>query len=304
MKFKKIPNTNLEVSRLCFGTMLFGNPVSHADGIRLVHWATDHGINFFDTADMYEGYDRYLGSPGGVSEAILGEALLKCREKAVVTSKVGNPVGGADYEGVGLGRKHILHQIEATLSRLRTDFVDLYLMHRPDPQTPLEESIEVMNELIKAGKIRYWGFSNFEADEIDLMVRICEENRWPRPVVSQPFYNWLYRDMESGHLPACRRFQIGVTPYRPLEGGLLTGKYRPGEPIPSDSRAREWPQMLTLQEDDNIELVLLEDEAEAAKLKQGQYAVHWLLQQPGITSVIVGVKRLGQLQELVGACRE
>ena len=298
MNQRRISNTDIDVSPICLGTMTFGNPVERADAVRIVHWALDSGVNFIDTADMYEGYDRYLGSPGGVAEEIIGKALKDRREQAVVTTKVGNPVGNAVYQGKGLSRTHIRHQIEASLSRMQTDYVDFYELHRPDPDTLLEESLAVMAELIEAGKVRHWGFSNFAGDQIREMVRLCNLHGWPPPVISQPPYSWLKRDEESESLPVCREFSIAVTPYQPLQGGLLTGKYRRGQPIPAGSRAVEsaW-----LDEPDDVlydALEAFESEAQAAGLSPAQYAVRWLLNQPGIASVVVGVKRIEQLEVL------
>jgi aryl-alcohol dehydrogenase-like predicted oxidoreductase len=299
MKRRPIPNTDLSVPPLCLGTMTFGNPVGRAAAVRLVHAALERGINFLDTADIYEGYDRSLGSPGGVAEEILGEALQGRRHRAILTTKVGNPVGDGNYQGTGLGREHVLHQLDASLSRLRTDYLDLYLLHRPDPDTPLVESVAVMAGLIKAGKVRHWGFSNFDAAQVRQMVRLCDENDWPRPVVSQPPYSWLRRDVEAEHLPACREFRIAVTPYQPLQGGLLTGKYHRGELPPPGSRAAENPPWLPLPGDLYPRLERLEDEARAAGLPPGRYAIRWLLDQPGVVSVVVGIKRAEQLDDLI-----
>ena len=303
MNMRSIPNTEIAVSPICLGTMTFGNPVRRDNAIRLVHWALEHGINFIDTADMYEGYDRYLGSPGGVAETILGEAIQDRRQQAVVTTKVGNPVGGSDYKGQGLSRTHIVHQIDASLARLQTDYVDFYELHRPDPDTPLEESIGAMAELIETGKVRHWGVSNFSGEQIRGMVRICDENRWPRPVISQPPLNWLKRYEQDDSLPVCRELQLAVTPYQPLQGGLLTGKYRRGQALPADSRAAEseW-----LDRPDDVlydRLDKFEAEARQSGLKPARYAVGWLLDRPGVACVVVGVKRIDQLQELLEACR-
>ena len=292
---------DLDVSVLCLGTMTFGNPVGRDDAIRLVHWALDHGINFIDTADMYEGYDRYIGSPGGVAESILGEALEDRRDRAVITSKVGNAVGGDSYEGHGLSSGHISHQIDVSLSRLRTDYIDIYELHRPDPDTSLEESIATMAELIEEGKVRHWGVSNFSGQQITDIVQICDAQSWPRPVISQPPLSWLKRDEQTDSLPICRDFNMAVTPYQPLQGGLLTGKYRRGHPLPAASRAAEskWLD----QPDDSLfdQLEQFESEARVVHLEPVQYAVRWLLDQPGVTSVVVGVKRVEQLREFVGA---
>jgi len=299
---RHIPNTDLDVSPVCLGTMTFGNPVAREDAIRIVHWALAHGVNFIDTADMYEGYDRYFGSPGGVAEAILGEALRDRRDQAVVTTKVGNPIGDGQYEGTGLSREHILHQIDASLARLGTDYVDIYELHKADPDTPLEESVGVMAELVSSGKVRHWGFSNFDADQIREMLAICDQNGWPRPVIAQPPYSWLLRDVEADVLPTCVDNQIAVTPYRPLQGGLLTGKYRRGQALPSDSRAAENPKWLSVEETMYDPLEQFEREAQDAGLAPSQYAVRWLLDRPGVASVVAGVKRAEQLGDLMVGC--
>ena len=301
MHRSRIPGTEIDVSPICLGTMTFGTPVGRDDAIRIVHWALDHGINFIDTADMYEGYDRTMGSPGGVAETILGEALRDRRERAIVTSKVGSAVGDSDYTGEGLSRTHILHQIDASLSRLLTDHVDLYELHRPDPDTPLEETISVMAELITAGKVRHWGVSNFSGQQIRDIVRLCDMHGWPPPVVSQPPLSWLKRGELTDSVPVCRELDIAVTPYQPLQGGLLTGKYRRGQPLPAGSRAAE-SEWLTEPDDCLLDqLEQFERESCGNQLEPAQFAIRWLLDQPGITSVVVGTKRIEQLGVLIDA---
>ena len=183
-----------------------------------------------------------------MAETILGEALRGRRDRAHITTKVGNPVGsgqdgghpaGADYAGTGLGPEHVEQQIDASLRRLRTDYVDYYLLHIADADTPLEDTLGALDRLVRAGKVRHWGFSNFDAAQIEAMLDLCRAGVAPPPVMAQPCYNWLERDVESGYLPACRRAGIGITPYRPLAGGLLSGKYRPGGTPPAGSRASE-----------------------------------------------------------------
>ena len=211
-------------------------------------------------------------------------------------------MGDDSYQGAGLSREHILHQIDESLRRMKTDYVDFYELHRPDPETSLEESVTTMAGLVSCGKVRYWGFSNFETKEIQEMLTICDENSLPRPVISQPPYSWLQRDIEAEDLPICRENEIAVTPYRGLQSGLLTGKYRRGQPLPEDSRAAENPNWLQIQIDIYDKLEEFESEAEKAGLKPGQYAVRWLLDQPGIYSVVVGVKRIDQLADLQECC--
>ena len=300
MQKNHIAETDIEVSAICLGTMTFGTPVAEKDAVRLVHWALGHGVNFIDTADIYEGYTRFLGSPGGVAESILGVALQGRREDAILTTKVGNPVGDDTYKGAGLGRTHIRHQLCASLERLRTDYVDFYELHKADPDTPIEESVSVMAELIQEGKVRHWGFSNFDATQIERMLEICEANNWPRPVIAQPLYNWLERGCEKTHLPLCRANAIAITPYQPLQGGLLTGKYRAGQEAPEGSRALEHPQWVKMEDGVHERLNAFLRDSEDAGLTPAQYAVRWLLKKPGIASVVAGVKSIEQLQALMG----
>ena len=295
MQQRRIPNTDLDVSVVCLGTMTFGTPVDQQGVNGIIDWCLDNGLNFIDTADMYEGYTRFLGSPGGKSEAYIGNALVGRRDQAVITTKVGNPVGDDSYSGTGLGRDHVLHQIDASLGRLRTDYVDIYEMHRDDPDTPLEESIDTMAGLIEAGKVRHWGFSNFEPDDVHRMIALCDENGWPRPVIAQPQLSWLVRDAEDEYIPACVQYDIAVTPYRTLQAGLLTGKYKRGQGAPAGSRGDESSWLDDPDDElwDRIEE--FEREAAGASLTPTQYAVKWLLDRPGVTSVIVGCKRPDQL---------
>ena len=301
MKHRPIPHTKLSVSPICLGTMTFGTPVARDEAIAIVRHALDRGVNFIDTADIYEGYARVLGSPGGVAESILGDALAGRRERAVITTKVGNPVGqGAD--DTGLGRVHILHQIDASLRRLKTDYVDLYELHRPDPNTPLETSVGVMAELVRVGKVRHWGFSNFDTAQVREMLAMCDRHGWARPVVSQPKYNWLDRAIEADHLPLCRAEAIAVTPYQPLQAGVLTGKYRRGEAKPANSRAAEHARWLAEISDETFDRVeAFERGAVSLGRTPTQHAIRWVLDRPGITSVVVGVKNAAQLDEAIRA---
>jgi len=301
MKYHLITNTDIEISTLCLGTMTFGDPVNEKEAIYIVDWAIDHGINFIDTADMYEGYSRSMGSPGGVAEEILGKALKGKRDQVIVTTKVGNPIGDDSYQGTGLSRDHIMHQIDASLNRMQTDYTDFYHLHRPDPDTPLRESISVMAELIEMGKVRHWGFSNFEVEAIREMLQLCRANNWPRPVINQPNYSWLNRKVEEEHLPLCRIEAIAVTPFKVLEGGLLTGKYCKGQEAPDDSRNNENPGWIAFEMNDDLFTKLEEFENEAKEKSRSpvSHAVNWVLEQKGITSVVLGVKSTDQLADLL-----
>ena len=302
MDYREIGNSGIKVSSICLGTMNFSNPVSDEDSIKMLHWALDHGINFIDTADIYEGYDRVLGSPGGKAESIIGDGLKEKRKQAIITTKVGNSVGGSSYEGAGLGEKHITHQINASLKRMQTDYVDIYELHKPDPETPLVETLSVIDKLIQSGKVRVWGFSNFETNQINEMVTICKENGWDLPVINQPLYNWLIRDIEESQLKTCIENNISSTPYRPLERGLLTGKYKRDETPPPNTRGSENPSSLNIDELSNAfytQLEQFESEATDAGLSPAKYAIEWLLGKQGICSVVIGGKKLEQLDEFL-----
>jgi len=297
----EIPNTDLRVSSLCLGTMTFGTPVAEADAIRLTHRAIDHGINFVDTANMYEGHTRFIGSPGGVAEEILRRALEGRRERVVLATKVGMKIGPGDDEE-GLSRAHVLREIDRSLTRLGCEYVDLYYMHKPDPKTELAESVQAFNELVDAGKVRYWGVSNFAAEQVSELLQVCDENGWRRPVVLQPPYSLLKRDVEERILPLCQREQIAVVPYQVLQGGLLTGKYRRSTAAPDGFRQVEKPEWtLPLSDELFDRLERIEAEAQAQGRSLMQHALLEPLAQPAVVSLIVGVKRVAQIEGLIAA---
>jgi L-glyceraldehyde 3-phosphate reductase len=301
MNYKMLPKTELEVSALCLGTMTFGTPVVKEDAIQLTHWALDHGINFLDTANMYEGYTRVPGSAGGVGEEILGKALEGRRGQALVATKVGMKIGPADNDQ-GASREHILREIDRSLVRLGCDYVDLYYMHKFDPSVPLTESAQAFNDLIDMGKIRYWAISNFSAEQITNLLKICDENNWRRPVALQPAYSLLKRDIEAEILPLCQREQIAVLPYQVLQGGLLTDKYQRGMEPPKDSRQiekPEWTMALTHEMFDQLTQIKAEAQKQGRTLLE--HALKSLLEKPGIPSLVIGVKNIAQLERLIMA---
>ena len=302
MEARTIPHTPLQVSPVCLGTMTFGTPVGEADAVRIVHWALDHGVNFIDTANMYEGYTRVLGSAGGVAEEFLGKALAGRRQDAVLATKVAHPVGpGPDDQG--LSRTHILRQCDLSLGRLETDYVDIYYMHAPHPENPLEESISTFIGLIEAGKVRHWGISNFDAEQTSEVLQVCDAEGWQRPVVHQPPYSLLNRGIEADLLPLCRREELGVVPYRILESGMLTGKYQNAAEPPPGSRAAEKPDWVASLEDAAVreQISGLTEEAGKQGLSLYEYTVRTTANTPGITSIIVGVKRAEQLGAAIQA---
>lgn len=300
MPRRRLGTTAVDVPVLCLGSMTFGTPLDQQASTAVVEQALSLGIDFFDTADIYEGYARSIGSAGGVSERYLGSALRGHREHVLITSKVGNSIGDDRYRGKGLSRDHIFHQIDASLDRLETNYLDFYQMHVADPDTPLRESVEAMVSLLNDGKVRHWGFSNFSGDQVKEMIKLCRVEGWPLPEIAQPAYSWLQRDLETDYLPACCEQQIGLTPYRALEGGILSGKYRREVEAAPDSRMNEHPEWLPMGADfDRIET--FEEEARSVQRSPLQHALRWVLDQPGVASLVVGVRKVEQLDELCAA---
>lgn len=298
MQHRTLGSSGLVVSPICLGTMTFGTPVSEADSIRLVHAAIDLGMNFIDTANVYEGYRRYLGSPGGVAEEIVGKALCDRRDKVVLATKVGAPIGPGPQDR-GLSAVHILREVDRSLRRLQTDTIDLYIIHWPDNHVPLEVTLAVIDTAVRQGKVRFFGASNHAAWQLCEMLWLADRQGGTRVVSSQIPFSLLRREFQHD-LEFCRRHAVGVTPYQALQGGLLTGKYRRRQPPPADSRAAEKPEWIW-QADDALfdRLEGIESLAREAGIPMSRYALAWTLAQPAMSSLIVGVKRLEQLQDAV-----
>jgi len=299
MKRNQIPKTELEVSEICLGTMTYGSPVSKNDAIKLTDQAIDMGINFIDTANMYEGYNRVPGSSGGVAEEILGEALQNKRDKIVLATKVGMNIGDTP-EDVGTSPEAIRKQLDLSLKRLKTDYIDIYYLHSPDPETPIISTLSELDNVINQGKIRYYGISNFSAQQLEELLTIADENMLPRPVICQPPLSLLKQDVIHDLLPLCEQESIAVAPYQIFQGGLLTGKYHKGMPLPKDSRKSEkseWMWNLTDEIFDQLEEI--EISAKNEGISMIQYAVRWVLSQSAVVSAIVGVKRIDQLKEII-----
>jgi len=305
---RNLGNTGLKVSPLCLGAMMFGqwgNP-DHAECIRIIHRALDAGINFVDTAN---GYSE------GESEEIVGKALKGRREDVVLATKVWAPVGqGANQRG--LSRKAIQEQVENSLRRLQTDVIDLYQIHRPDPTTPLEETLSTLDDLVRQGKVRYLGLSTnhyegpgpwekrFSAWEIVETLWISERHGWERFVSLQPPYSILRRVMELEHFPMARKFGLGSIVWSPLEGGWLTGKYRRDSGNPKDSqRAEKWigdienPKFQRRLDVVERLIPLVEDKG----IPLARFANAWVLRNPAVTSAIIGPRTLEQLEDSLGA---
>jgi aryl-alcohol dehydrogenase-like predicted oxidoreductase len=301
MKNRPIPRTSISVSPICLGTMTFGTPVGEADAIKLIHHAFDKGVNFIDTANMYEGYARFIGSPGGVGEVITGKAVKGNRKDYVIATKVGMKVGDQP-EDEGTSPAAIRKHLDLSLKRLDTDYVDIYYFHRWDTSAPLVDMVAAVAEAIKAGKVLHYGISNYTAEQTAEILKVADANGLPRPVIHQPDISLIHPDLCEDLLPLCAKEQIAVAPYRVLASGLLTGKYQRGAPVPPDSRKVEkegWMPEFNDALFDKLEAI--EDKAKAEGATVMQYALRWMLRQPAVVSNIIGVKRADQIDDAVDA---
>jgi aryl-alcohol dehydrogenase-like predicted oxidoreductase len=297
MDYRHLGNSGLQVSVLCLGTMMFGDRTDARESNEIVAHAHDHGVNFVDTADVYAG---------GASETITGAAIRERRSRWILATKVGNAMPGAGNERPhtgGLSRRWIMQACDASLTRLGTDWIDVYYLHIDDASTPLAETVAAMGALIDAGKIRYFGISNFRGWRIAELMHWCDRLRVSRPVVCQPYYNLLNRMPEVEVLPACDYYGIGVASYSPVARGVLTGKYAPGV-VPEDSRgARQDRRMMQTEFRDESFVIAKTLKAHAEKTGRTpvQFALAWLWANRIVTSVIAGPRTLAQWQDYVNA---
>lgn len=290
-----LPGTSLSVSRLCLGTMTFGKPVDADTAVEMVDRCIDAGINFFDTANAYQS---------GVSETMLGQAMRGRRHQHILATKVWARMGEGD-DDAGLSRRAIVKAIEASLLRLRTDYVDLYYLHQPDYGVPVEESLEALDSLVQAGKVRYPATSNYSAWQISEMQGICRDRGLAAPLVSQSMYNLLARGIEQEFIPMARRFGISILAYNPLAGGLLTGKHDPGRIAPGTRfDANKMYQDRYWHPEDFEAVTKLKVIAEQAGRSLVSLAFGWLLQRSEVASVILGASRIEQLIQNLDAAQE
>lgn len=299
MEYRTLGLTGLKVSPLCLGTMQFGWTADDAMSQRVLSAAFEAGINFIDTADIYSRWAD--GNPGGVAEQIIGRWMKQnsiAREKIVLATKVrGNMGGGSEDEG--LSRKHILAAVENSLRRLQTDYLDLYQAHWPDPKTPVEETMRAFDELVKQGKVRSVGASNYSAWELMQALWDSDRNDLFRFDSLQPHYNLVHRDEFERELSAvCKTYHLGVIPYSPLAGGFLTGKYRRNL-VPISARAGGAKRYFN--ERNWILLDLMDALAKQKGASISQIALAWLLADPLISSPIIGANSIEQLKDNLGA---
>lgn len=293
MQYRQLGKSGVRVSVIGLGTNRFGYermPQSEVD--RVLAAAADLGINFLDSADVYQG---------GRSEETIGSALKGKRSKFVVATKYYNRTGDGPNDW-GASRYHLYDAVEASLRRLQTDHIDLYYVHNFDPATPIEEMLRGLDDLVRAGKVRYIGASNFLAWQIARANLMAEVHGWSPFVAIQSHYHMLERDIEKEMLPFCQSQGVGLIPYFPLAGGFLTGKYRPGEPAPAGSRGESSPYVQKYMTPANYTIVAkLQAFAEQRGQTPGGAAQAWLLARPEVSSVISGATRLEQVQENVKA---
>jgi aryl-alcohol dehydrogenase-like predicted oxidoreductase len=290
----KLGRSGLKVSRLCLGTMMFGAQTDEATSQTIISMGAEHGINFIDTADVYNE---------GVSEEIVGRAIKSKRRDWVLATKVCNPMGPGPNQA-GLSRRWIMQACDDSLKRLGTDVIDLYYLHKEDHDTPLDETVKAMADLIRAGKIRYFGVSNYRAWRVAEICRIADELGIDRPIASQPYYNAMNRMPEVEHLPACGHFGLGVVTYSPLARGVLTGKYDPNRPPPAGTRAGRQDKRM-MQSEWRVESLDIAQEikkhAEAKGTKPQHLALAWVLNNQFVTSVIGGPRTIEQWQDYLDA---
>ncbi|BDB28555.1 oxidoreductase [Cupriavidus sp. TA19] len=294
MPYRRLGASNLRVSALCLGTMMFADQTDEAEAARIVASARDQGVNFIDTADVYTK---------GASEQMVGRLLTSNRHDWVLATKLGNAMQSAPNHS-HYSRVWITRAVEDSLNRLATDYLDILYLHRDYPGENLEEAVRAMGDLVRSGKIRYWAVSNFRGWRIAEIARLCGELGVPRPVACQPYYNLLNRVPEVEILPACEHYGLGVVPYSPVARGVLTGKYAPGQAPGQGTRAGRADRRMMETEFREESLVIaqqLKAHAEARGLTPGQFATAWVLANPIISSVIAGPRTLAQFEDYFGA---
>ena len=297
MRHRSLGTTGVKVSPLCLGTMMFGaiGNRDHDDSIRIIHRALDAGINFVDTADVYSN---------GESEEIVGKALAGRRDDVVLATKFHGGMGD-DVNQRGNSRRWIVREVENSLRRLGTDHIDIYQVHRPEPNTDIDDTLSTLSDLVHQGKIRYLGSSTFPADAIVEAQWVAEKRGHERFRCEQPPYSIFVRGIESTVLPACERYGMGVIPWSPLNGGMLTGRYRPGQAIEKTGRAARIPDRFDPERPGvarKLELIpALEALAADAGMPLTHMAIGFTLAHPAVSAAIIGPRTMEQLEGLLGA---
>lgn len=300
MDYTYLGRTGLQVSRLCLGTMTFGRETDEATSHHMLDYFVEVGGNFIDTANSYSS---------GLSEEIIGRWLVgKPRHDLVIATKVRF---GSGLNKRGLSRKHILDSVEGSLRRLQTDYLDLYQLHMWDYATPIEESLSTLDGLVRSGKVRYLGVSNFSGWQLQKAIDLCRAMHWENIVCLQPLYNLLDREAEWELLPVCLNEGVGIIPWSPLRGGWLSGKFRRDMAAPTQDtriKIREQADLAWTEDWANYNMDAtwqvvdaLHEIAQETGKSPAQVALNWLLQRPGVTAPIIGARTMAQLQDNLGA---
>ncbi|HSV44747.1 MAG TPA: aldo/keto reductase [Ramlibacter sp.] len=294
MQYRRLGKSNLQVSALCLGTMMFGDQTAQDEARAIVDHAQDQGVNYIDTADVYTR---------GASEAMVGALLRGRRHDWVLATKLGNKMSNKPNES-HYSRSWMLREVDASLGRLATDHIDILYLHRDFENTDFEETLRALDALQRGGKIRYWGVSNFRGWRIAELIRVAGQLGVAGPVVCQPCYNLLNRMPEVEILPACRHYGIGVTPYSPVARGVLTGKYAPGQAPAEGTRAARGDKRIAETEFREESLRIAQElklHAERKGVTLAQFATAWVLAHRAVSSVIAGPRTLRQWQDYLPA---
>ena len=301
MNYKPLGRTGVKVSEICLGCMNFGWKTPEDEAMGIIDQALEQGVNFLDTANVYSR---------GVSETIVGKALQRNgkRDKIVLATKVHGRMDDDDILAAGNNRRHIIQQCEASLKRLQTETIDLYQIHRPQSDMPIDETLRALDDLIRAGKVRYIGTSTFPSWRVMESLWVAKELGLNRFVSEQPPYHLLDRSIERELIPLAQTYGLAILPWSPLARGFLTGKYKRGEPVPGDTRLEgdmEGPFKKRTQQhfrDRAYDLLDVVEELAAEKAcTPGQLALAWVNQQPGVTGVIIGPRTMAQFEDNLGS---
>jgi len=290
MQYRRLGASNLKVSALCLGTMMFGNQTELPEAQNMVASAREHGINFIDTADVYTK---------GASEEMVGRLIAEHRNDWILATKLGNRMGSGPNQS-HYSRHWIIQEVDNSLRRLNTSHLDILYLHRDFHEENLDEAVRTLGDLIGNGKIRAFGLSNFRGWRIAEVMRLCGLANVPAPVVCQPYYNLLNRGPEVEILPACGHYGLGVVPYSPIARGVLTGKYQPGETPAADSRAGRGDKRMMETEFREESLIIaqrLQDHCRERGISLGHFATAWVLANRHVSAVIAGPRTLAQLED-------
>lgn len=293
MEYRLLGRTGVKVSPVCLGTMMFGGQTTESDSIAIIHKATDLGINFIDTANMYNA---------GESEVVVGKGIADRRDKVFLATKGRQKMGDGPNE-MGGSRLHLMSELDASLKRLNVDHIDLYYYHAPHEETAIEETLRAMDDMVRSGKVRYIACSNFRAWRLCEALWTSDKLNLDRFSCVQPLYNIVNRDIEVELLPLCHEHQIGVVSYSPLARGVLTGKYKPGEKPAEGTRAsRNDPRMMQAEwREASLDVAAeIVGHCEKQGVAPTQFALAWCLANPILTAVIVGPRTMAQFDDNIG----